>query len=326
MKRISLNRVRVLPLYLLILGILVEGYAKPKFSKVMVVRPEGKGFSEASEGILSEVPSNLLVDQYIYDVIVDKQKFTKRLSGFRPDFLILMDNPSVYAYKEFLQETKDKLELPSLSMLGIDIGQSMEGLKNAVGINYEVPLVTSIVDFRNIVKDSIHRVGVIHRNVMADFIRKNQDFCRDEKIDLIAMQLAKSEEENLESITNNLKLLNGKVDAFWVLNDNVLLTREIIIKVWIPLASQFKKPIIVGAEPLASPGINFGSFAVVPDHYSLGVQAINRVLDYFEYGTLEGELKIEEPLSTHKVLNKRQDETFFRLKDTIHQTIDKVLK
>ena len=105
-------------------------------------------------------------------------------------------------------------------------------------------------------------------------------------------------------VSKKIKKLSYDVDAFWILNDNELLTKNVILNAWIPGLNKYDKPVIVGVESLVETKFKIGTLSVSPDHYALGVQAASKILDIkYEDWVVKG-VDIEQPLSVKKVFNQ----------------------
>jgi len=120
---------------------------------------------------------------------------------------------------------------------------AIEGMKNTAGIFYEVPIVTSIVNLRNIMpRVRLEKIGVIHRSFSEQLVRINQDYCRKEHTELVPYLI--SDKGDIESeLKKGLDILEKKenIDALWVLNDSILVNAQLLRSAWIPFARKFKK-------------------------------------------------------------------------------------
>jgi ABC-type uncharacterized transport system substrate-binding protein len=150
----------------------------------------------------------------------------------------------------------------------------------------------------------VQRVGVVHRQWMNRLIMQNAAYCRTEGIELVSVSIPNKSKILDKKLKQGLKsLLDKKIDALWVLNDNALLNTGMLRTAWLPIVAQSEIPVIVGIEPLLSSKLNLGSFAIVPDHYALGVQAASIIADIMEEGWQIGERTIEQPVSVKKMVN-----------------------
>ena len=88
-----------------------------------------------------------------------------------------------------------------------------------------------------------------------------------------------------------------------MLNDNALLNAKMLRSAWLPVITKAKLPVIVGIKPMLSTKLNFGTFAIVPDHYALGVQAASIIAEIMEEDWVIGDRDIEQPVSVRKMMN-----------------------
>jgi hypothetical protein len=111
------------------------------------------------------------------------------------------------------------------------------------------------------------------------------------------------------------------------LNDNFFLTPAIVEGGWLPALERFRKPVLVGVENFVSAGSRFGTFAILPDHYGLGVQAAGMILRLKdEEWEQEGPPKVDQPLSVYKVLNLEQARRHAKVNEAALVEVDKVIK
>lgn len=112
----------------------------------------------------------------------------------------------------------------------------------------------------------------------------------------------------------------------WVLNDNALLTHDAIAESWLPRLHETPVPVVVGVSALVHPEVEFGTFAVLPDHERLGSQAANLV---FELADDQWQLKdrsVELPLSVKTVVDVGQLRDHFGLQPGALKKIDQALE
>ena len=87
-------------------------------------------------------------------------------------------------------------------------------------------------------------------------------------------------EPNVSELKRAIRLLKRDSDALWLLNDDRLLTPQLIADAWLPgLNEKPWRPTIVGAASLVSSANSLGTFAVLPDHTALGAQAASLVFE-----------------------------------------------
>ncbi len=111
----------------------------------------------------------------------------KEILRTSPKLIVLMDNVSISLFKRYQNTLKNKREsIPSVSLLGVTVEEAIKELSNSTGISYEIPIVSSIIQFRQVFPlRKIDKVGVVHREFMQEYVSKNKMFCATEKITII---------------------------------------------------------------------------------------------------------------------------------------------
>jgi len=120
---------------------------------------------------------------------------------------------------------------------------------------------------------------------------------------------------------------DAKVDLLWVLNDNALLTPELVAGAWLPaLGGAGHAPVIVGTPALLSGEGAFGTFAMIPDHSALGVQSANLVFQIADNKWRVVEVGVQLPLSIRTVVNMQQAKKNLALREGALQGVDHVAR
>lgn len=314
---------------ILILAICIPGmYAYPK-DPILILRGEGQEFRDVLSGLTSEIKNDFI----IHDMVVTKKTAISdiefEVTSKKPKIAVLMDNLAISLFKKYQSGIRDTSQmLPSVSLMGVLVANAIDGLSNATGISYEVPAITSVLSLRTVICRQIGTVGVVHREFLENFIEINKAFCKKEKIDLISISLP-NKSRNMKYLLRKAltELIEARgIQALWVPNDNLLLQSDYIESVWVPLTSQAQIPVIVGVDVFVNPQMNFGTFAVLPDHLSLGNQAAEMIYNIRENNWKVMKSKVEPPLAIYKIINYRQVRKFFGISDEALKSIDKVLK
>jgi hypothetical protein len=230
------------------------------------------------------------------------------MNEFKPKIVILMDNLPILLYKEYQSSLPDTAPvIPSIAFLAIYMDQTIKGMKNSIGVRYEIPVVASIANLRFLLDHPFKKVGVVHRAFMDSLIILNQEYCLKENIQLIPYSIP--DEEKFWGFGGNLrkslqKLCNKEnVDALWVLNDNALLTPDLIKDVWQPLLKSYRIPVIVGVEALVNPKLRFGSYAVLPDHNALYRQVADVAYRIKDNNWEVPSSTIQQPVTVNDIAN-----------------------
>jgi hypothetical protein len=238
-----------------------------------------------------------------------------------------MNNSTLRLYRDYQHAHSGRTFPPAVVVMTSFLEDVRGELINATGISYEVPGVTAFVGLRAILKTPVSRVGVIHAPYSRGFIERQRSLAAKEHVDLFPIEV--SNQPTLTEIRNAFHFLKAvnHVDTLWVLNDNRLLKDgRFIVEVWQPEIEALNVPVIVGAAPLVSPQASFGTFAVLPDHGALGVQAANLILDLADEGWTATQHPIELPLSTTSVLDIARARDQFGLRDDALKQVDQLVE
>jgi len=316
---------RILVLILMTCCISDAVYAK---DSLLIIRLDDIALREAVDGIRSQIRQDFLIAEMIVNADTDSNEVALKMKEVSPKLVVLMDNASISLYKKFRKGIPDSSEtVPSVSIMATFMDLVIRDMKNATGIFYEVPVVTSVVNLRSVMPSvPLKKIGVAHREFMEQSVITNREYCRRESIELVSQPI--SEESNPESdLKKALKLLRDQnIDALWVPNDNKIVNASLLKSVWIPFAGQFRKPIIVGVEVLVQPKFRFGTFAVIPDPFELGVQAAEVIYDIRDNNWSAEGREIEPPRSVYKFINMEQSQRLFRIDKEKLGNVDKILQ
>ncbi len=301
-------------------------YAK---EPLIVFRIEGKDYEAAVQGLKEELEEEFSINEMIVGKSTSLREIDYEMKSIGPRLVVLMDNISITKYLEYQKKLSSPPHVPSVSILASFMDFSIKDLKNATGIFYEVPIVTSVVSLRAVLPSTpFDKIGVVHREFMDYSIGINKKYCLKEGIDIVSYGISNKKRKIRKNLKKGLKKLKRKgIDALWIPNDSMLVNTKLLKSVWIPFARKFRKPIIVGAEVLVNPKTKFGTFAVTPDHIQLGVQAGEIVFDVMDNNWQVENHEIEPPRSVYKVINLKQAKKHFHVdEDKLPDFVDKIYK
>lgn len=242
-----------------------------------------------------------------------------------PKALVLMNNTTLAAYREYQQRYAQEEFPPAFAVMTSFLSQE-SSLSRTTGVSYEVPLITVVTNLRKVLRTPIHRIGIVTRPELTGFVEAQVALARKEKITVAVEGV--SAQPNPAEIKRALRRVKREVDALWVLNDNHLLTPRLIREGWVPGMNERPwLPVIVGAAPFVSPGANFGTFALVPDHPSLGAQVANMIFDLADSEwQADEDVPVQVPVSTVSTIDLNQARERLALRDDALQKIDRVLR
>ena len=249
-----------------------------------------------------------------------------QLAAVKPVCIVAMDNRTVRLYRDLQRAWPERKFPPAVILMTSFLDQVIGTLRDATGIAYEVPVVTSFVTVREISKKPVRTIGVVHRRVFSDVVAAQTRLASVEKLSVVAAEV--DDDPSPHDVDDALyKLMHEReVDALWVLNDNALLTRDALAESWLPRLHQRPIPVVVGVSALVHPEVQFGTFAVLPDHERLGAQAANMIFELADNHWQLKDRSIELPLSVRTVVDIGQLKHHFGLQPGALKKIDEVLE
>lgn len=243
----------------------------------------------------------------------------------RPAGLVLMNNPTVASYRNYQNASGPRQFPPAVIVMSSFLDGQRDMPAASTGISYEVPLITVVTNLRKLVAKRIERVGVVVRKPLAGFVDRQAALAQLEQTHVVREVV--SENPNASEIKRALRLLKERVDALWILNDDRLLNGKLIAEGWLPALNERPwVPNIVGAASLVSPAQSFGTFAVLPDHAALGVQAANLIFDIADNDWSVPEHGAELPVSTTTTVDLPQVLERFALREGALAQVDRILE
>ena len=275
---------------------------------LLIIMKEGEIYKKAVEGLSGELSGEFSINKLILEENTSEEEIITKIIRIKPKLVVLMDNKAISLFKKYQSQVMDTLHIiPSVSLMSVFVEGAISDLKNATGISFEIPVVTSVANLKLLLTTSIRKVGAVHREFLTGFLEKNKDDCKNENIELITYPISDKKSKLKSNLRKGLKeiIKKHKIDVLWIPNDNVILHQSLIQEVWLPTQRRYRIPVIVGAKILVDPKIDLGSFAVLPDYESLGIQAAEII-----YGIKDNNWNIESksippPLSVYKIINLR---------------------
>lgn len=294
---------------------------------VLVLMPDTEPTRSVLLSLRDEVGEEF--DVFVRQVRADVtgEQVETMLADVQPQCVVLMDNPTVKAYRELQSERLSTTFPPAVVVMASFLEEHVGLVRNATGISYEVPALTLFSNLRTILLSPVERVGVVYRPAFRGYIERQRALAARESIDLIG--LAVPQEPAVRDLRNALDVLRAEkgVHALWVLNDNGLLTPDLISRGWMQMHESGEKrvPLVVGAASLVSAKFDFGTFAMLPDHSALGMQAGALIYKLADQDWSTSGAAIQPPLSTKTVINLRQAERDFKLAPMALSHVDRIV-
>jgi ABC-type uncharacterized transport system substrate-binding protein len=302
-----------------------ESKQAPK-ATILVFMPETSQTKEVLSGLSDELASDFRLVAVRLESSEAKSVIEEGIRRHRPAALVLMNNPTVTAYRDYQRSTHKGHHPPAVVVMTSFLDGQTTSMQSWTGISYEVPLITAVTNLRRVIASPTERVGVVVRPSLKRFIERQVVLARREQITVVSEDV--SAEPNASELKRAIRRLKARANVIWVLNDDRLLSPRLIAEGWLPeLNERPWVPTIVGAASLVSPTQSFGTFAVLPDHLALGTQAGNMVFDIAdENWQLVAQPVVQLPLSTTTAIDLNQAKERFTLREEALQRIDKILQ
>jgi hypothetical protein len=295
--------------------------------KVVVFMPDTAQTREVWIGLSDELSHDFELVAVLVDGAGGADAMAKALALHRPSSVVLMNNPTVAAYREHQKRVGESQLPPAVIVMTSFLEEQNVRIPHATGIAYEVPLITVVTHLRRVIASPVERVGVVHRASLGDFVARQGKLAAREQIRVVSEQV--SQEPNASELKRAIRRIKQQgAHALWVLNDDRLLSPKLIAQGWLPgLNERPWIPTIVGAASLVSAAGSFGTFAVLPDHTALGAQAAELVLEIADNGwSLPEDTQVQLPLSTTTAVDFKQAEERFALRSDALSQVDSILR
>ncbi|MEQ1508222.1 MAG: hypothetical protein ABMB14_38685, partial [Myxococcota bacterium] len=269
---------------------------------VLILRRATANMDSFVRGMVGELGDAFDVDAVVVGRDTTVTTLGTAIGDRSPAVIVILDNPTAELYRAYQEAFPDRPTPPAVIAMALFVEQTAQRIRNATGIAYEVPAVTSFGRLRATVASPVIRVGVVYRPAFGAFVAAQTRLASIEGFEIVPFEL--DARPGLGQVRAGLKSLDKlDVDALWVLNDNVLLTPELLVGAWLPLMRRSDRPVVVGVSSLLKTQPPVGSFAVLPDHESLGMQAAEMIFELRDAGWSVGATPPQLPIAVETVLN-----------------------
>lgn len=293
---------------------------------IVVLMPETAQTREVWMGLSDELSRDYRLVAVRVERSTDVGIVAEAVVRHRPAGLVLMNNPTVMAYREYQRGHAGSKFPPAVVVMTSFLDDPARQVQSGTGISYEVPLITVMTNLRKLIALPTERVGVVVRAPLRGFVNRQVELARREQVTVVEEVVGV--EPNPSEVKRAIRRLKQRADIIWVLNDDHLLSPRLIAEAWLPgLDERPWLPTIVGAASLVSPQHSFGTFAVLPDHAALGAQAASLLMDIAADGwTLDAATSVQLPLSTTTTMDLVQVKERFALQQDALQQVDRILE
>ncbi|MEZ4237836.1 MAG: hypothetical protein R3F59_17150 [Myxococcota bacterium] len=250
---------------------------------VLVLRKDTPNMETFVQGLAGELGSDFNLVGLEVSRESTPAEIGAALEQSHPAAIVLLDNPTAELYRSYQEQHQGAVDPPAVIAMALFVEQTAARVRNATGIAYEVPAVTSLVRLRSTVEAPVKRVGVVHRPSFGGFVADQARLAAVEGFEIVPYEVGAR--PGIGQVRKGLRSLDKLgIDALWVLNDNVLLNPELLVGAWLPSMRRYDHPVVVGVPNLLRTDPPVGSFAVLPDHQSLGMQAADLIFELEQAG------------------------------------------
>jgi hypothetical protein len=215
------------------------------------------------------------------------------LAHDQPKAVVLLNNSTASIYRKWARTTA--APPVSIILMASFAEELQHTIPNSVGIAYEVPAVTSFVGLRALGKQ-VNRVGVVYRKALAHYVGAQESLAKVESISFLTEELPEAfEARDLKAALVRMK--RAGVDVLWLPNDNGLLTRLLVARVWLPYLERLQLPVVVGVPSLVRADYAFGVYGAIPDPEALAIQAADLIIDLSQRNWSSEGQSVRLPLS-----------------------------
>jgi putative ABC transport system substrate-binding protein len=305
----------------------VDPVVKVGAPTLLIAMPDSPNFVEVRKSLVAEVQKNFNIHTFVVGPETTAADLASAIQSASPVCLVLMNNLTINLYRQYQTAHPGTAMPPAVLLMASFIEEVQSQVKRATGIAYEVPGVTAFVQLRTVINARVNRVGVVYRPAFQKFVDRQKALAAKERVTLVTASVpndvtAAGLREALHKLSHG-----GKVDAFWMLNDNGLVrAEEFIDEAWRAELSDAKLPLIVGVPNLVDPNSPLGTLAVVPDHEALGLQAANLLFDLSDDNWQVEKHPVELPLSVKTVVDLKMVRAHFGLRPDALKHIDRALE
>lgn len=292
---------------------------------VLVFLPDSAATRQAWQSLRDELGDSFDVLTREVSEHSTEADLEREIQSVQPRCLMLLGNSASNLYLKYQHEYPGPY-LPAVVLMTSFFEQQYPLFQNVTGVSYEVPGITTFVNLRTFVYRPIQRVGVLHRGLFQSYVEQQARLASQEQIQLVPLEMSRSPSPH--EIRKGLDRLihDEKVDALWVLNDNMLLKPELIAKGWLSILHKNPIAVVVGVGSLVDARLHFGSFAMLPDHAALGVQASNLVFRLRDEGWDAKALPPELPLSIQSVVDLGWTRAHLQFREDAIERIDRIVE
>ncbi len=296
-----------------LVGILILAlgcHATEKVERLLAILPAGESFQQALSGMKSDLGVRYTWKTFDPDTRNAQDSLVKLCTEYAPRGLVLMDFRAVALAKRMQARDSIFAALPKFVLMTLKAEDATRGLRNTLGVRFEVPAYAVFTQLRTLSETEFTRIGVFHRRIFSDFVEDSRRLLSREKLELVGHCIdcdgdePLSEEEIIKRRGKGWeKLRDADVEVVWMLPDNAMVNAVSLEKFWIPRFRRSKVPLVVPLAHLAGKQTKLGLYSAYPDYFQLGIQAAQQVVHVLEEEADPSTLGFESLISVQTTFN-----------------------
>ncbi|NRA67728.1 MAG: hypothetical protein HRU19_24820 [Pseudobacteriovorax sp.] len=265
---------------------------------VLIVLSGDDSFKNFASKLEAEL-SDYQVERLEVNTDSDYPIYKKTIETVKPKVLILLDNISVKFAQKLNQSGQSHKAIASMAL---NLKRLLADDPHIAGVAYEVPGYTVVSSFKKYVKPELEKIVVIYREEeFHTFVKDAKTQLASSGVELIPVKIdgfAHLPKKMNRIIKKHLTRNPENADAFWLINDNKLLTKDNFASIWITSARKNKLPILCGLKNFVNPSLGFCTFAAIPSEAGLASQVSDYVFSVIDEGALPADIGVDYLLET----------------------------
>lgn len=118
----------------------------------LVLRGKASSFEEVLRGMTDDLEGKIAFVDYVISDGATQKEVDNLIDRNGPNIIVLMGNKAIYYYYRYQISHPGMMFPPTIELAALFMDTLMPRLENATGILYEIPVVTSAVNLRSILK------------------------------------------------------------------------------------------------------------------------------------------------------------------------------
>ncbi|MES1171751.1 MAG: hypothetical protein ABUL77_00815, partial [Bacteroidota bacterium] len=194
---------------------------------LLVAMPASPNFMDVRKTLVSEVQKNFNVKTFTVSPKTESGDLAAAIRAAKPNCLVLMNNATMNLYRQIQQADPASPALPAVLLMAAFLEEVQPLIRRSTGIAYEVPGVTAFMNLRSVTATPVNRIGVVYRPAFRKFIERQKVLAAREHVEIIAAGVPNDVTAGqLRDVIHELAT-REKVDAMWMLNDNILVRDDV---------------------------------------------------------------------------------------------------